>query len=207
MVVIQEKIDLKKTHVGFRARRGDFRIFEMPPARYLAVDGSGDPNTAPEYRATLEALYPYAYALKFASRAELERDYVVPPLEGLWWADDMTAFTEHRDKALWRWTMMIMVPEWIPESLVEAARDRVKAAPERLGDVRLDALEEGTCVQTLHVGSFDDEAAVLARMHDEFIPASGHRMTGRHHEIYLGDPRRVAPERMRTILRQSVEPV
>lgn len=201
-----EKVDLKKTVDGFRARRGEFRIVDVPRARYLAIDGAGDPNTAPAYRAALEALYPLAYAVKFASRAELGRDYVVPPLEGLWWAEDMAAFTERRNKSLWQWTMLIMVPDWVPDDLVGAARERVlaKRAPERLDDVRIEALDEGTCVQTLHVGSFDDEAPVLARMHDEFIPDAGLRMTGRHHEVYLGDPRRVAPERMRTILRQPV---
>lgn len=201
-----DKVDLKKILDGFRARRGEFRIIDVPRARYLSIDGAGDPNTAPAYRAAIEALYPLAYALKFASRAELGRDYVVPPLEGLWWADDMAAFTERRDKSLWQWTMLIMVPDWVPDDLVGAARERVRAkrAPERLDDARIEALDEGTCVQTLHVGSFDDEAPVLARMHDEFIPGEGLSMTGRHHEIYLGDPRRVAPERMRTILRQPV---
>ncbi|MEV5002185.1 GyrI-like domain-containing protein [Nocardioides sp. LML1-1-1.1] len=173
------------------------------------VDGQGDPNTAPEYADALAALYPVAYTLKFASKRELDRDYVVPPLEALWWSDDMATFTTARDKSRWSWTAMLMVPDWVPaaaydEALAQVAR---KGAPAALDEVRRETLHEGRCVQTLHVGPYDDEAPVLAAMHDDFIPGAGLRMTGRHHEIYLGDPRRVAPERLRTILRQPVEPV
>lgn len=202
------KIDLKKDLDCYQARRGEFRVLDVPPLTYLVVDGQGDPNTAPEYADALAALYPVAYTLKFASKRELDRDYVVPPLEALWWAEDMAAFTSDRDKSRWSWTAMLMIPDWVPseaydEALAQVAR---KGAPAALGKVRRETLHEGRCVQTLHVGSYDDEAPVLAAMHDEFIPGAGLRMTGRHHEIYLGDPRRVAPERLRTILRQPVEP-
>jgi hypothetical protein len=181
-------------------------VLDVPAAQYLMVDGHGDPNTDPAYQAALEALYPVAYKLKFASKQRLGRDYVVPPLEGLWWADDMEAFTARRDKSQWRWTMLLLVPEWLGGGDVDRAIEQVrsKGAPERLADVRLGALEEGLCVQTLHVGSFDDEAPLLDRMHRGFIPEQGLRMTGRHHEIYLSDPRRTAPERLRTLLRQPV---
>jgi len=202
---MNEKVDLKKQLDGYRAKAGEFRILEVPPANYLAIDGEGDPNT-PVFAEATAALYPLAYTLKFASKRELDRDYVVPPLEGLWWADDMAAFTARRDKARWSWTLLIMQPEWVDAELVDAARHTVdaKGAPARLHDIRFETLDEGRCVQTLHVGSFDDEAPVLARMHDEFIPANGLRMTGHHHEIYLSDPRRTAPEKLRTILRQPV---
>ncbi|WP_309069273.1 GyrI-like domain-containing protein [Microbacterium sp.] len=192
-----EKVDVKKTLDGYRARHGDFRFLDVPEARYLMTDGHGDPNSW-VFGEAIEALYPVAYRLKFASRSRLGRDYVVPPLEGLWWAEDMTAFTTARDKAQWRWTLLILVPEWVDDALFGAVE-----APER---VRLEALAEGRCVQTLHVGSFDDEAPVLARMHDEVIPGAGLVPTGRHHEIYLSDFRRVPPERRRTILRQPVAP-
>ncbi|MDQ4212914.1 GyrI-like domain-containing protein [Microbacterium sp. ASV81] len=203
------KADLAKSLDGYRARRGGFRIVDLPDQRYLAIDGHGDPNTAAEYADALAALYPVAYALKFASRRELGRDHVVPPLEGLWWADDMDAFTTARDKSRWDWTMMILIPEWIGEDLVDAAVAQVRAknSPSRLDDVRILALGEGRCVQTLHVGSFDDEAPVLDRMHHDFIPAQGLRLAGTHHEIYLSDARRVPPERRRTILRQPVADV
>jgi hypothetical protein len=201
-----DKIDFKQTLDAYRAPRGEFRVLDVPAAQYLMVDGHGDPNTDPAYQAALEALYPVAYKLKFASKQRLGRDYVVPPLEGLWWADDMEAFTARRDKSQWRWTMLLLVPEWLGGGDVDRAIEQVrsKGAPERLADVRLGALEEGLCVQTLHVGSFDDEAPLLDRMHRGFIPEQGLRMTGRHHEIYLSDPRRTAPERLRTLLRQPV---
>ncbi|WOP17436.1 GyrI-like domain-containing protein [Raineyella sp. LH-20] len=130
------------------------------------------------------------------------------PLEGLWWADDMAAFAASRDKSRWDWTLLMMVPEWIDQEMFAAAvaAAGAKNRPDRLGDVRLERLAEGLCVQTLHVGSFDDEAAVLARLHDEFIPEQGWARVGRHHEIYLSDVRKVAPEKQRTILRQPVGP-
>ncbi|RKS08048.1 hypothetical protein DFP74_3736 [Nocardiopsis sp. Huas11] len=200
-----DKTDFKKTLDSYRATAGRFRTVDVPELRYLMVDGYGNPNT-PAFTEAVEALYPVAYKLKFASKQDLGRDYVVMPLEGLWWAEDMDAFTAARDKSRWHWTLMIMVPDWTGPEMFEAALHRVAAKnrPARLGDVRLETLSEGRCVQTLHVGPFDDEADVLARMHHEFIPAQGLRMTGRHHEIYLSDFRRAAPEKLRTILRQPV---
>lgn len=191
---------------SYRARPGEFRVVDVPPLRYLMIDGHGDPNTAPEYAAALTTLYPVAYRLKFASKTELSRDYVVPPLEALWWAEDMAAFTTSRDKSRWSWTVMLMVPDWLTPEMVETARAQAGTTRRlaRLDDLRLDTLEEGRCVQTLHVGAYDDEAEVLARLHHEFIPGAGLRMIGRHHEIYLSDPRRVAPAKLRTILRQPV---
>ncbi|MEU4775016.1 GyrI-like domain-containing protein [Micromonospora sp. NPDC023644] len=201
-----EKTDFKKAVDAYQAGRGEFRLVDVPDMRYLMVDGHGDPNTSPAFTAAVEALYPVAYKLKFASRRELGRDYVVPPLEGLWWAEDMASFTAERDKSRWDWTLMIMVPDWIGRDMFTAAVEQAGARnrPSRLDDIRLETLSEGRCVQTLHVGSFDDEAEVLARLHGEFVPGNGLRMVGRHHEIYLSDFRRVAPERQRTILRQPV---
>lgn len=201
---MSEKVDLKKSD-PYLARAGRFRILDVPPQRYLMIDGEGDPNTA-VFAEAVEALFPLAYAIKFASKRELGRDYVVMPLEGLWWADDMAAFTTARDKSAWSWTLLILQPDWIDDALVDAARATVekKGAPPRLGDIRFETLEEGRCVQTLHVGPFDAEGPVLARLHDEFIPANGLTMTGAHHEIYLSDLRRTAPEKLRTILRQPV---
>ncbi len=199
------KVDLKKTVDGYRARQGEFRVLEMPPLPYLMVDGHGDPNTAQEYADALAALYPVAYTLKFASKTE-GRDYVVPPLEALWWAEDMDAFTRTRDKSKWDWTAMIMTPDWITEQMFEEAVAKVAAKdrPASLGKVRWETLAEGSCVQTLHIGPYDAEGPVLEEMHERFIPERGLRMTGKHHEIYLGDPRRVEPAKLRTILRQPV---
>lgn len=200
------KVDLKKSLDAYRAKAGEFRVVDVPDLQYLMVDGHGDPNTSPAFARAVEALFPVAWTLKFASKRDLGRDYVVMPLEGLWWADDMSTFTGARDKARWDWTLMVLTPDWIGPDMVAAAVERVgaKAPPERLGDVRSETLAEGRCVQTLHVGPFDDEAAVLARMHDEVIPGHGFTMTGKHHEIYLSDLRRTAPEKLRTVLRQPV---
>lgn len=205
------KVDLKRSLDCYRARQGRFRVLDVPPLPYLMVDGHGDPNTSPEYADALAALYPVAYALKFASKREHDRDYVVMPLEALWWADDPRAFTSARDKSRWSWTAMIMVPDWTTEADLDTALAATgqklarKQVPQALARLRMETLTEGLCVQTLHVGSYDDEGPVLARMHDEFIPGEGLTMSGRHHEIYLSDARRVEPSRLRTILRQPVQ--
>lgn len=185
--------DAKTEIDAYRARRGQFRVLDVPTMNFFMIDGQGDPNTSPQYAAALAALYPLAYALKFRSKRELGRDYVVPPLEGLWWADDMAAFTAARDKSRWHWRMMLMTPQWIQPDHVETS-----------GGVRWERFDEGRCVQTLHVGPYDEEGPVLEQMHHEVIPDDGSTMRGLHHEIYLGDPRRAAPERLRTILRQPV---
>lgn len=201
-----DKIDLKKTLPSYRARHGEFDVVEVPPRAYLMINGHGDPNSSPEFTSAVESLYSLAYALKFFSKRELGRDYVVPPLEGLWWAADMSAFTTARDKSAWDFTLMLLVPDWLDRAQVEEVAEAIerKSAPPRLRDVRFETLDEGTCVQTLHIGPFDAEAEVLAHLHDEVIPDAGLAMTGKHHEIYLSDFRRTAPDRLRTILRQPV---
>ena len=200
-----EKVDLTKELDSYRARRGEFRVLDLPTRRYLMIDGHGDPNSA-TFTTAVESLYPVAYTLKFASKHELGRDYVVPPLEGLWWAEDMSTFTTARDKSAWDWTLLLLVPDWVPPAMVEAAIEQVDRTkvPPRLADVRLEELTEGRCVQTLHIGPFDAETDVLAQLHQEVIPAHGFTLAGKHHEIYLSDVRRTAPHRLRTILRQPV---
>lgn len=205
-------VDLKKTLDAYQATRGAMRILDVPPTQYLMIDGAGDPNSDRRYADAVTALFPVAYTLKFASRAELGIDTVVMPLEGLWHADDMESFTSRRDKSAWLWTLMIMVPDHVTHDMFTAAVDTVHAKAEKkrtepspsLPDVRLETLEEGLCVQTLHVGPFDDEGPVLEDMHHRFIPEHGLAMRGRHHEIYLSDVRRTDPAKLRTILRQPV---
>lgn len=200
------KVDLRRETPGYRARAGTFELLTVPARQFLMVDGHGDPNTAPAYQDALRSLYPLAYRLKFLSKGELGRDYVVMPLEGLWWSSDPAAFTVARDKSRWSWTLMTMVPAWLGPEHVAAARDEVarRGGAPVLDAVRFETYDEGLCVQTLHVGPYDDEGPVLARMHDEVIPARSLRLTGTHHEIYLSDARRTAPDRLRTILRQPV---
>lgn len=201
-----DKTDFKKELDAYRATVREFRIVEVPDLQYLMIDGYGDPNTSPTFTHASEALYPLAYKLKFASKRELGRDYVVMPLEGLWWSEDMDAFTTSVDKSRWEWTLMIMVPDWIDQDLFATAANQAgaKNRPDRLDEVRLETLSEGRCVQTLHIGSYDDEDELLAHMHHDFIPTHGWKMVGKHHEIYLSDTRKVAPDKLRTILRQPV---
>lgn len=201
-----EKVDFKKELACYQAKKHQFSIVDMPKLQYLMIDGHGDPNTSQEYKDAIMALYPVAYKLKFASKLELGKDYTVMPLEGLWWAKDMDAFTSGRDKSQWDFTMMIMQPDWITEAMFKAAIKKVaeKEPPVSLAKVRLETLDEGKSVQTLHIGSFDDEADILAKMHQEFIPENKLKLTGKHHEIYFSDFRKVAPDKLRTILRQPV---
>ncbi len=200
-----DKIDFKKDLDCYRAKRDEPQVVDVPDLTYLMLDGHGDPNTS-AFSEAASALYPVAYKIKFASKKTLGRDYVIPPLEGLWWADDMDSFTSTQDKTQWDWTAMIMVPKWITDAMLAAALVQVAAgaAPARLDDLRLETLSEGTCVQALHVGSYDDEGDLLKQMHHEFIPSHGLTMVGRHHEIYLSDSRKVEPAKLRTILRQPV---
>jgi len=205
------KIDFKKTLDCYAAKPATFRVLDVAPQQYLMVDGQGEPGEDSEYADAIAALYPVAYTLKFASKA-LGRDYVVPPLEALWWASDMAAFTTARDKSQWEWTAMILVPEWITARMFQDAATSVLAkaktpqsVPRSLSKVHLETLNEGLCVQTLHVGPYEDEAEILARMHNEFIPAQGLRMTGKHHEVYFNDFRKVEASKLRTLLRQPVE--
>ncbi|MET0888230.1 MAG: GyrI-like domain-containing protein [Mycetocola sp.] len=195
------KVDLKMELASYRVKRGAFEIIDVPPLRYLMVNGRGDPNTQ-EFADAITTLYSVAYPLKFMSKREQDRDYVVMPLEALWWAEDMTTFSIDRDKSRWEWTAMILTPDWITDDQFERARAAATTAA--IGRLRLETLEEGMCVQTLHVGPFEEEGPVLDRMHREFIPSHALRMTGRHHEIYLSDLRRADPARLRTILRQPV---
>jgi hypothetical protein len=177
--------------------------------QYLMIDGHGDPNTALAYAEALEALYAVAYKIKFLSKKELGKDYVVPPLEGLWWAEDMASFTTARDKSAWSWTMMIMQPSWISAGQFESAVQQVEAKKSLLAlpQLRLEMYDEGLSIQILHIGSYDDEGPVLEEMHHQFIPEQGLEMAGKHHEIYLSDARRTPPEKLKTVLRQPVRVV
>jgi hypothetical protein len=201
-----EKIDFKKKLDSYQAKNHEFCIVDVPKLQYLMVDGHGDPNTSKEFKDAILALYPVAYKLKFASKLDLGKDYTVMPLEGLWWAKDMSTFTTARDKSQWDFTLMIMQPDWITEAMFTAAVQKVakKDPPIHLSKVRLETLDEGTSVQTLHVGSFDTEADILAKMHHEFIPDNKLKLMGKHHEIYFSDFRKVPPDKLRTILRQPV---
>ena len=191
----------------YKAARKDPELVQIPEMSFAMVDGHGDPNTSADYGRAIQLLYSVSYVLKFALKRDGAPDYRVSPLEGLWWAEDMAQFSVER-RSDWRWTMMIAQPEAVTAerftwAVAEAARK--KDLPES-GRVRLDRLAEGWCAQILHVGPYSAEGPTIERLH-AFIAGHGLRFDGRtqkHHEIYLGDPRRSAPERLRTILRQPV---
>jgi hypothetical protein len=202
-----EKLDLKKTRKSlFTAPSNRFVTINAPRVSYLMVDGHGDPNTAQAYQLAVGSLYATAYTIKFACKED-GRDFVVAPLEGLWSAQDPRSFTARR-KDEWDWTMMIMVPDYVDNEAFLAARikarEKLCALPESL---RLERLEEGLCLQVLHVGSYDAEGPLLATLHDEIMPAGGYDFAGRHHEVYLSDPRKTAPEKLKTVIRQPVRPI
>lgn len=197
--------DIKKQRRKLYAPRpDDFEIVEVPSLGFLMVDGHGDPNTSTAYREAVEVLYTTSYAVRAVAKSRLGRVHTVGPLEGLWSADDLETFRT-RDKSAWDWTMMIAQPDWITADLVDeavnAARKKRLPALDRL---RFEHFTEGRSVQILHVGSYDDEAPTIERLHGEFLPANGLTPRGRHHEIYLSDARRTEPARLKTILRQPI---
>ncbi|KAE9632501.1 GyrI-like domain-containing protein [Parasedimentitalea maritima] len=209
-----KKLDFKRTYkpkyTGKVGRWDDLVIPSMP---YAMVDGQGDPG-GPDFGKAIAALYSVAYGVKFKCKAA-EQDFTVPPLEALWMADDPTAFVRN-DRAAWVWTAMIRLPKHVLPDMLEQVREtalgklaKKKDPPtdaDTLGRVYHGRLEEGRCLQTLHVGPYTNEAATLAHLHDELMPGQGLTFNGPHHEIYLSDARRVAPEKLKTILRQPVVP-
>jgi hypothetical protein len=201
-----EKIDFKKELKDlYNPPKDVFSIIDVPPLQFLMVDGHGDPNTAQAYKDALEALYAVAYKLKFNSK-KAGKDYAVPPLEGLWWAENMDFFTTMRNKDTWDWTMMIMLPPWITPDMVKQSIDQVAGKNlVALPSVRLEKYHEGLSAQILHIGSYDDEGPVLMRLHQNWIPDHGYKENGKHHEIYLSDPRRTEPKKLKTVLRQPIK--
>ena len=199
------KLDYKRELAELFGGKREPVLVDVPDLAYLMIDGHGDPNTSAEYAAAIAALYGIAYTAKFMVKQTLGIDFHVMPLEGLWWTPDMATFSTS-DKSDWLWTAMIMQPPPVTAEIVEAAR--AKAAErkplEAIAHVRFDRFAEGRAAQVLHIGPYSAEGPTIARLHD-FIAAHGLTRTGKHHEIYLGDPRRSAPEKLRTIVRQPVE--
>jgi hypothetical protein len=202
-----QKIDFKKVlkHLYLPSVSKIERV-DVPPMNYLMVDGKGDPNTVQSYREAVGALFTLAYALKFMiKKGPLALDYGVMPLEGLWWADNMATFSV-RDKSNWKWTMMIMQPDFITSEMVATATDEVrkKKNPAALSKVRFESFAERVAAQTLHIGPFAEEGPTIERIHS-FILDSRHQLTGKHHEIYLSDIRRAAPKNWKTVIRQPMK--
>jgi hypothetical protein len=203
---MMEKIDFKKRlkHL-YRPSARTPVVVEVPPMNFLMIDGKGDPNSAPAYQEAVEALYAVAYALKFmVKKGPQAVDYGVLPLEGLWWVEDMRLFSVE-DKGAWQWTMMIMQPDYVDAELYTAALAQVEAKkkPPALGRMRFETYDEGLSAQIMHIGPYADEEPTIEKLH-QFIADEGYQRRGKHHEIYLGDPRRTAPERLKTVIRQPM---
>ena len=182
----------------------DFSVVEVPPMNFLMIDGHGDPNNNPDFQGGMDALYGMVYTIKFALKPQ-GIEFVVPPSEALWWMDDMSEFSmETKDR--WDWTMMIMQPDEVTADIVEAARLELarKKNPPALSKLRYERYAEGLSVQIMYFGAYADEGPTIARMHD-YIRDNGYQTNGKHHEIYLGDPRRTAPEKLKTVIRQPIK--
>ena len=206
MKVQPVKTDFKVLYKNLYApKAGEFARVEVPVMNFLMIDGHGNPNTAPAYALAVQALYSSAYGLKFFSKKQLGHDYTVPPLEGLWWASNPSAFTLGL-KDDWDWTMMIMVPDWLgAEQVQQVLADTKLKKPELPIDaLRFESYAEGACVQTMHIGPYANEGPTLERLHLEYMPTQGLTFNGKHHEIYIGDPRRGDQAKLKTVLRQPV---
>lgn len=199
-------IDLKKRHREFYAPSStSFVEVVIPPMRYLAASGHGDPNLEPSYRRAVSALYATAYAVRAVFTARVGDTFTVGPLEGLWSSADPADFVARR-KGAWDWTMLIPMPDEVSnEDLISGRATASRSKPDLpVNDVTLLELDEGRCLQVLFTGSYDAEGPVLSDLHHRLLPQKGLTWNGPHHEIYLSDPRRVSPDRLRTVLRQPV---
>jgi len=203
-----KKIDLRKELKDlYSPSPKEAEVVRIPKFQYLMIDGTGDPNVAPAFREAIQALYSAAYTLKFMIKKDKAIDYPVMALEGLWWADDMSAFVDAR-KDSWKWTLMILQPNVVTRSLFSKG---VRLAMEKKGlpalaKIRLENLEEGLCVQVMYIGTYAQEGPTIQNLHS-FAAERGLALRGKHHEIYMSDPRKVKPEKMKTIIRQPVERV
>ena len=201
------KIDFKKKLKDlYLPGRSEVVTVDVPEMQFLMIDGIGSPGDSQEYQDALAALYPVAFKTKFLSKAK-GKDYVIPPLEGLWWADNMDDFTEgNRDK--WKWTMMIMQPDWITQDMINESisitKEKKPELSHLLPKLRLEKYNEGKCAQIMHLGPFSEEGPTLDKVHTHIKEQGGNfeGHSNKHHEIYLSDPRKSKPEKMRTVIRQ-----
>jgi hypothetical protein len=205
MVGTATKVDLKRQLGDLYRAHAEPALVEVPPMRFLMIDGHGDPNGSTTFQEAVQALYAVSYGLKFKVRGmEHGVEYAVMPLEGLWWIPDARVW-DFDDKSDWDWTLMIMQPDVISEDLVRKALGETAAKKDlvAIDRLRFERFAEGTSAQALHTGPFAAERATLERLF-AFVKTAGYLPTGKHHEIYLSDPARTAPGRMRTIVRHPV---
>jgi len=198
-------IDLKKTlKPTYTASAAKPSILDVPPMNGLMVDGTGDPN-GPAFQEAVGSLYSVAYTMKFAFKKDKAVDYPVMALEGLWCTDNIADFLNNK-RENWKWTLMIVLPGIVTKKDVAQAIETVKKKAKfpRFPEVRFEKFHEGLTAQIMHVGPYATERPTIERLH-RFVEEQGYQLRGKHHEIYLGDPRRSTPEKLRTIIRHPVE--
>lgn len=203
------KFDFKKVYKDLYLPSAEtVRIIDVPSMQFLMINGKGDPNSEQLFPDATEVLYTLSYSIKFLLKKEgAEPDYVVPPLEGLWWMDDMTQ-DFIANKHLWQWTLMIRQPDFVTEKHVAQAVDTVIKKKQSLPVemVTFEEFYEGLSAQIMHIGPYTAEAPTIEKLHT-YLSINGYSLRGKHHEIYLGDPRRTAPEKLKTVIRQPVQKV
>jgi hypothetical protein len=203
-----EKIDLKKQLKAiYSPSAGKITVVDVPAMNFIMLDGKGDPNTSQQYVDAIQALYGLSYTIKFDIKKSREIDYTVMPLEGIWWSDNLADFNTG-NKSNWKWTAMIMQPEFVTPALFESAKTAVlkKTGNKAVSTARLETFKEGPSVQTLYVGPYSAEGPTIQSLHD-YAREHGYTFDGlkqKHHEIYLGNPQRTAPEKLKTVIRQPV---
>lgn len=201
------KIDLKEDYKPiFSASTKEVTFVGIPSFNFLMIDGEGDPNTSVAFQESVKALYSIAYAVKFACKSGKNTyDFVVPPLEGLWWCDNMEEFSIN-EKNKWKWTLMIMLPDYVTEEIFTAAKQKVidKKEAKLAESVRFEFFDEGASAQIMHIGPYSAEGPTVESLH-KVILSSGYVFAGKHHEIYLSDTRKTAPEKLKTIIRMPIK--
>lgn len=201
-----EKVDLRKEFKYlYNPSAKEPEIVEVPDMKFLMVDGAGDPNNSQTFQDAVDVLYSVSYTLKFMMKKAGKADWTVMPLEGLWWMDDPAGFSME-NKDAWKWTLMIMQPQFITEDLVREAIEQVSKKKDlpALLKLRFETLKGGPAAQIMHIGPYEAEPPTIEKLH-KFVEESGHKLREKHHEIYLGDPRRTAPEKLKTVLRHPIE--
>jgi hypothetical protein len=205
------KLDLKKENKElYNPSSKEVSIVDVPEMNFLTIDGKGDPNTSKEYIDAIEALFPVSFKAKFISEKVNSQDYVVMPLEGLWWVENMENFSTE-DKSGWKWTAMIRQPDFITEDIIKKALKEVenKKNPPALSKIKFESLHEGLSAQILHTGPYSEEGPIVEKLHN-FIEEKGYKFDGsrpgeKHHEIYISDVRKTKPEKLKTVIRQPIK--
>ncbi len=205
------KIDFKKQNKGwYRPSTNVIEIVDIPDLPFLMIDGKHYSQKSATFQPAIEALFGMAYTMRFLFKNEVHKpegyyEYVIPPLEGLWWMHSGNPHFDAEQWEDWRWTLMIRQPEFFDADMIEEAREilRKKKNPSELPNLRYERYAEGKSVQTMHIGPYHEEGPTIQKMHD-FVAEKGLELHGKHHEIYIGDVRRAAPERLKTVLRHPV---